>query len=96
MAIAAKRLGLARRPGEDDLTFKRRVSQSKAWLRGEPYYADRNGKGITVHPTGLGLQLLEAVQERTGRDFDDIVEHLLRRCAPKLTFDEVQSTGGAH
>lgn len=93
---AAKRLGLTRLAGEDAVAYKRRMRKTRAWLRGEPYYADRSvGKGITVHPTELGLQLLQAAQARTGRDFDDLVEHMLRHCAPKLSFDEGVADAGS-
>ena len=85
---AAKRMGLTRQRGESAIAFEKRMHETKAWLRNEPYYPDRETKAVTVHPTALGLQILCAVQARTGRDHDDILESLLRNYGQEIEFDE--------
>jgi len=68
--------------------------ESRAALKEDTYYPNK-GQSIAVRPTDIGLQILEAAQARTGRDYDDIVEHLLRTGGVQLTFDETtaRSTG---
>lgn len=89
---AAKRMGLTKQRGESQRQFEKRMAETKAWLRNEPYYQDRSERAITVHPTALGMQILQAAQARTGRDWDDLVEKLIRVSGSTVSFDEMRST----
>lgn len=89
---AAKRMGLTKQRGESQRQFEKRMAETKAWLRNEPYYTDRSERAITVHPTALGMQILQAAQARTGRDHDDLIERLLRVGGATVGFDEARST----
>ena len=89
---AAKRMGLTKQRGESQGQFERRMDETKAWLQNEPYYADRSERAITVHPTALGIQILQAAQARTGRDHDDLIERLIRVGGATVGFDELRST----
>ena len=79
---AARRMGLAHRSGEDASAYAKRIGET--WLRADLYYPDRTDRTVTVRPTWLGLRILDAVQARTGRDHDDIVEQLLRESGARL------------
>ena len=69
-----------------------RIGGPNAWLRNDLYYADRSAQAIAVHLTELGMQIIQAAQARTGRDYDDLVEQLLRSSGPTVGFDELRST----
>lgn len=86
--LAARRLRLERHAGESAAAFRQRRAAALARLREDAYYADKADRTVTVRPTALGLRLLEAVQERTGRSADDVVEQLLRSCSAHVDFDE--------
>ena len=89
--LAAKRLHLTRRAGETKAAFRQRTADTLARLRGDAYYPDKATRTVTVRPTALGLQLLEAVQVRTGRSADDVVEQLLRSCSTHVDFAEPEA-----
>ena len=86
--LAGKRLRLAKHEGETASAFRHRTAETLARLRGDAYYPDKADRTVTVRPTVLGLQLLEAVQVRTGRSADDVVEQLLRSCSAHVDFVE--------
>jgi hypothetical protein len=47
------------------------------------YYRDKQA-GVRVHLTSLGGGLVEAVVARTGLEYSDVVERVLRNCGPQL------------
>jgi len=85
--IRARRNGRPSRSQRAAIARMRLDPDAPVMLRHEAYYPDK-GAPIQLRPTALGREILSALQRRTGRDYDDIVERLLRTGGEGLTFDD--------
>jgi hypothetical protein len=55
------------------------------------YYPGKIQKPVTVNLTEVGWRIMDATTARTARSRSDLVEHLLRRHAAALRFDDLEA-----